>query len=319
MSDVLTRIGNMGLIPVVVIDNAELAVPTAKAIIDGGLNVMEITMRTEAGIPAIKNVKEAFPEMLVGAGTVLSVEKAEEAVKAGSEFIVAPGFNPELVSWCIDKGIDITPGCVTPTEVDAALRMGLKVLKFFPANVYGGVSACKALYEPFRAVRFIPTGGVGIDSLSDYVDKPFVHAVGGGWLCKASDISSKNFSAITKAVKDSIAALLGFELAHVGINTEGEAQSLKTAQAFSEAFGFQLKEGNSSNFAGTYIEANKGKGLGQMGHIALRTNSIDRAAYYLEKLGYSVDWSTKKGTPAKTVAVYLKDEICGFAIHLLQK
>lgn len=319
MSDILKRIGNMGLIPVVVIDDVELAVPTAKALIDGGLEIMEITMRTEQGIPAIKKVKEAYPQMLVGAGTVLSVEKAKEVVEAGAEFIVAPGFNPELVEWCKEANIAITPGCVTPTEIDRALRYGLTVLKFFPANVYGGINGCKALYEPYRMVKFIPTGGVSNENLSDFADKPFIHAIGGGWLCKAADINARNFDAITKTVNESIQTLLGFELAHIGINTQNETQSLGVAKSFAKAFGFNLKEGNSSNFAGTGIEINKEKDLGIMGHIAIRTNSIDRAVYYLEKKGYTVDWSTRKGTAQKTVAVYLKDEIGGFAIHLLQK
>lgn len=319
MSEVLKKIGKMGLVPVVVIDDAELAVPAAKALMDGGLNVMEITMRTEQGIPSIKKVKAACPDMLVGAGTVLSVEKAQEAVEAGAEFIVAPGFNAEVVEWCAKKDIPITPGCVTPTEIDRALTYGLKVLKFFPASVYGGINGCKALWEPFRMVRFIPTGGVSLENLSDFADKPFIHAIGGGWLCKASDFSARNFDAITRAVKDSIRVLLGFELAHIGLNAQDAAQSLSIAKQFDKAFGFAVKEGNSSNFAGAGIEVNKEKGLGASGHIAVKTNNIERAVYYLEKKGFAVDWSTRKGTEQKTVAVYLKDEIGGFAVHLLQK
>lgn len=319
MSDVLKRIGNMGLVPVVVIDDAELAAPTAKALLDGGLEIMEITMRTEQGIPAIKKVKEAYPQMLIGAGTVLSMEKAKEAVEAGAEFIVAPGFNPELVEWCKEANIAITPGCVTPTEIDRAIRCGLTVLKFFPANIYGGINGCKALYGPYRMVKFIPTGGVSNDNLSDFADKPYIHAIGGSWLCKTADINNKNFSKITQIVKDSIDILLGFELAHIGINADSEEESLATAEMFSDTFGFNLKKGNSSNFSGTGIEINKSKGLGTMGHIAIKTNSIDRAVYYLEKKGYKVDWSTKKAKGQKTIAVYMEKEIGGFAVHLLQK
>ena len=154
MEDVLKRMGNMGLVPVVVIDDESLAVPAAKALIDGGLDVMEITLRTEQGLPAIAKVKQAYPDMLVGAGTVLSVEKAKQAVDAGAQFIVAPGLNPELVQWCADAGVAITPGCVTPTEIEQALKFGLNTLKFFPANVYGGLAGCKALNGPYRMVKF---------------------------------------------------------------------------------------------------------------------------------------------------------------------
>lgn len=319
MNDVIKKVGDIGLVPVVVIDDSELAGSAAKALKDGGLDIMEITMRTEQGIESIKKVKKAYPDMLVGAGTVLTVEKAKESVDAGAEFIVSPGLNTELVEWCLNNNIAITPGVATPTEILLALKYNLTVLKFFPADVYGGIKGCEALYGPFRMVKFIPTGGVSKENLSDFAARPFIHAVGGSWMCKASDINEKNFEKITRIVKESIDVLLGFELAHVGINASNEQESLATAKEFSDIFGFNLKQGNSSNFSGTGIEVNKSKGPGTMGHIAIKTNSIPRAAYYLEKRGYSVDWATRKGTEQKPVAVYLKNEIGGFAIHLLQK
>lgn len=319
MDDVLKKIGDAGLVPVVVIDDAELAVPAAKALIDGGLYVMEITMRTEEGIKAIKKVKEACPQMLLGAGTILSIEKAEEAVKAGAEFVVSPGLNPELIKWCLDKNIAITPGVITPTEIQQALNFGLTILKYFPANIFGGIKGCEALFGPYRMVKFIPTGGVSNENLADFADKPYIHAIGGGWLCKPSDTNAGNFDKITSIVKESINILLGFELAHVGINTESEKESLAIAEMFSNAFGFDLKRANSSNFSGSGIEVNKSKGRGAMGHIAIKTNSILRAAHYLGKKGYKVDWSTKKGTEKKPVSVYLENEMGGFAVHILQK
>lgn len=319
MGEVLQKLGCMGLIPVVVIDDAELAVPAAQALMDGGLHAMEITLRTEQGLPAIRKVSESCKDMLVGGGTVLSLDKARQAVDAGAKFIVAPGFNPEIVEWCLANNVAITPGCVTPTEIDRALGYGLNVLKFFPANVYGGIEGCKALSGPFGMVKFIPTGGVDNSNLASFADKPFIHAIGGGWLCKTADIKARNFDAITKTVKASIQTLLGFELAHIGINAKDAAQSLDVAQKLSNAFGFALKEGSSSNFAGAGIEVNKEPGLGAMGHIAIKTNSIERAVYYLGMKGFTADWSTRKGPEARPIAVYLKDEIGGFAIHLLQR
>jgi 2-dehydro-3-deoxyphosphogluconate aldolase/(4S)-4-hydroxy-2-oxoglutarate aldolase len=319
MDDVLKKIGDAGLVPVVVIDDAELAVPAAKALIDGGLYVMEITMRTEEGIKAIKKVKKACPRMLLGAGTILSTEKAEEAVKAGAEFIVSPGLNPELIKWCIDKDIAITPGVITPTEIQQALNFGLTILKYFPANIFGGIKGCEALFGPYRMVKFIPTGGISNENLADFADKPYIHAIGGGWLCKPADTNAGNFDKITSTVKESINILLGFELAHVGINTESEKESLAIAEMFSNTFGFDLKRGDSSNFSGSGIEVNKSKGRGTIGHIAIKTNSIPRAAHYLEKKGYRVDWGTRKETEKKPVSVYLEKEMGGFAVHLLQK
>ncbi|MDD5454829.1 MAG: bifunctional 4-hydroxy-2-oxoglutarate aldolase/2-dehydro-3-deoxy-phosphogluconate aldolase [Candidatus Ratteibacteria bacterium] len=319
MNNVLKKIGDIGLVPVVVMDNADFAVPAAKALMDGGIKIMEITMRTEQGITAIKKVKEAYPDMLVGAGTVLSIEKAEKSVAAGAEFIVSPGLNIELVEWCQKKEVVITPGVITPTEVQQALKFGLTILKYFPANIFGGIKGCEALYGPYRMVKFIPTGGVNKENLADFANKSYIYAVGGGWLCKPEDINEKKFDKITQIAKESVDILLGFELAHIGINTKSEKESLAAAKVFSDAFGFSLKEGNSSNFSGEGIEVNKSKWYGTMGHIAIRTNSICRAVYYIEKKGYKIDWSTRKGTEQKPVAVYLKNEIGGFAVHLLQK
>ncbi len=319
MSDVLDRINKAGLVPVVVIENANNAIPAAEALMSGGLDVMEITMRTAEGIESIRRVKKMFPKMLVGAGTVLSVEKAAEVVEAGAEFIVSPGFNEDLVKWCLSKNLPITPGCVTPTEIDMALKYGLHVLKFFPANVYGGINGLSALAAPYNMVSFIPTGGINAANLVDFADKPFVHAIGGGWLCEKTDISEGRFEKITKTVKEAISILLGFDLAHIGINAESEADAESVAETFSKAFNFAKKTGASSIFAGTGIEVNKSIGLGTMGHIAIKTNNIERACNYLEKQGFAMDPATAKQKNGKTIAVYLKDEFGSFAVHLLQK
>lgn len=204
MSNVMKRIGDAGLVPVVVVDSAEDAVKAARALLDGGLDIMEITLRTEAGIEAIRSVTKAYPEMLVGAGTVLSVEKAKAAREAGAAFIVSPGLNEKLVQWCLDNGLDVLPGCVTPTEIGRALEYGLTILKFFPADVYGGEKAAKALHGPFRMVKFVPTGGVNNENLAQYAGKPYIHAVGGGWLCSEKDIKSGNFQNITNTVRAAI-------------------------------------------------------------------------------------------------------------------
>jgi len=212
MSDVTKKIGLMGLVPVVVIDDEKDALKTAKAMIDGGLPIMEITLRTDAGLPSIRKISKEYPQILMGAGTVLSVEMAKAAVDAGAQFIVSPGFNDDVVSWCIDNDIAITPGCVTPTEIEHALSFGINILKFFPANVYGGINGCKALYGPYRMVKFVPTGGVSLKNLREFVDKEYIHAVGGGWLCKSADIASGNFENISNVVRESIDVLLGFKL-----------------------------------------------------------------------------------------------------------
>jgi len=195
--DVLKRLGTCGIVPVVVLDKVEDAVPTANALLAGGVDVMEITLRTEAGLGSIRQVAEQCPEVLVGAGTVITLDQCKQAVDAGARFIVSPGFNPAVVEWCVANNISVTPGCVTPTEITMALALGVNVLKFFPADVYGGLSAMKALAGPFGGVKFVPTGGISDKNLAEYVSAPFIHAVGGSWLCAKGDIASGNFEKIT--------------------------------------------------------------------------------------------------------------------------
>lgn len=194
----LERLRNAGVVPVVVLERAEDAVPAARAMLAGGVDVMEITFRTAAAAEAIRNVAAECPEMLVGAGTVLTVEQCEKAVALGAKFIVSPGFDAEIVDWCVERGVAVTPGCVTPTEIMAALKRGLSVVKFFPAGIYGGLKAMKALAAPFGQVKFIPTGGVSADNLAEYAAAPFVHAVGGSWLCPKADVAVGNFARIAE-------------------------------------------------------------------------------------------------------------------------
>ena len=196
--DILTRLHNAGVVPVVVLDKAEDAVPVAKALLAGGVDVMEITFRTAAAPDAIKAVADNCPDMLVGAGTVITLEQCQKAVEMGAKFIVSPGFDAEVVAWCVENGIAVTPGCVTPTEIMAAMKLGLRVVKFFPANVYGGLTAMKALAAPFGGIKFIPTGGVSGDNIGEYLSQPYVHAVGGSWVCTKADIAAGNFDKITQ-------------------------------------------------------------------------------------------------------------------------
>ena len=196
--DVMTRLANSIVVPVVVLDKAEDAVPTAKAMAAGGVDTMEITFRTACAPEAIKAVAENCPEVCVGAGTVLNLEQAKLAIEMGAKFIVSPGYSEEVVSWCVENNIPVAPGCVTPTEIMAALSHGLKMIKFFPANVYGGLNAMKNLSAPFVGVKFLPTGGVNAAYIKEYIDAPFIHAVGGSWVCPKADIAAGNWDKITE-------------------------------------------------------------------------------------------------------------------------
>lgn len=195
--DVLNRLATAGIVPVAVLDHVQDAVPAANAMVSGGIDVMEITFRTAAAPKCIRAVRESCPHMLVGAGTILTLDQCKLAIQAGARFIVCPGFDEEVVRWCVESGITVIPGCVTPTEITAALRWGLHVVKFFPANVYGGLNAMQILSAPFAGVKFVPTGGVNAANVRAYMDAPFIHAVGGSWVCPKSDIAAGRFEKIT--------------------------------------------------------------------------------------------------------------------------
>ena len=201
----MTVMGSMktsGIVPVVVLENAKDAVPTANALLEGGICVMEITFRTAAAEDSIRAVAANCPEIVVGAGTVITLEQCKAAVAAGAKFIVAPGFDEEVVDYCIANEIPVVPGCVTPTEIMMAMKKGLRVLKYFPANVYGGLKGLKSLAAPFGSVKFIPTGGVNQENLADFVSAACVYAVGGSWICTKDDISAGRFEKITELCKE---------------------------------------------------------------------------------------------------------------------
>ena len=314
----INRLSAAAVVPVVVLDDAKDAVATAKALLAGGVDVMEITFRTAAAADSIKAVAENCRDMLVGAGTVITLEQCKQAVECGAKFIVSPGFDEEVVRWCVENGIAVTPGCVTPSEIMAAMKLGLTVVKFFPAGVYGGLSAMKALSGPFGG-KFIPTGGVNGQNIGEFIAAPFIHAVGGSWVCPKADIAAGNFEKITELCKQARSAALGFEVAHIGLNCEDAEAASAVCEKLNEAFALTVKDGNSSMFASGGIEVMKSMYLGKNGHIAIRTNSVPLAIAELAKKGFVCDMTTAKYKGGRMVAVYLKDEIGGFAVHLLQK
>ena len=319
-SDVLQQLAVAGIVPVVVIDDAEKAVPLAQALIAGGLPVAEVTFRTAAAEEAIRRISQNVPEILLGAGTVLTIEQAQRAIDAGARYIVSPGLNPDVVRFCQSKGVPITPGCSNPTDIEMAMGLGLDVVKFFPAEAFGGLATLKAIAAPYGKVKFIPTGGIDATNINDYLAFNKVLACGGSWMVKAELIKENKFDEITRLTREAVTTMLGFSLAHVGINADSEETSKRIADAFAGMFGLTPKYGNSSNFAGSIIEVMKSTGPGAHGHLAIRTNSIPRAIAYLQRLGIAVDMASAKGPEGGAiVAVYLQEPVGGFAIHLLQK
>lgn len=198
-------IAQYGVVPVAVLEDEKDALPLAEALVKGGLPVAEVTFRTAAAEGSIKAMCEAYPEMLVGAGTVLSVEQVDRALKAGARFIVTPGFDEEVVDYCIANNIPVYPGTVTPSEVTKAVKRGLNICKFFPAEQYGGVSTIKALSAPFTTVKFMPTGGVSAKNLKDYLSCSKIVACGGSWMVKGDLIKAHEFDKIRELTAEAVA------------------------------------------------------------------------------------------------------------------
>ena len=204
MSELLQKVQEMGVVPVVVLNDAKDAAPLAKALCEGGLPCAEVTFRTDAAEESIRIMAEQFPEMLLGAGTVLTTEQVDRAVAAGAKFIVSPGFDPEIVDYCIEKGILILPGCITPSEIAQAVKRGLSVVKFFPAEQFGGVATIKALAAPYTSVKFMPTGGISAKNLPDYLGFKKIVACGGSWMVKGDLITNGEFDKITELTKEAV-------------------------------------------------------------------------------------------------------------------
>ena len=319
MNAVLEQLSKFGVVPVVVLNDVKDAEPLAKALCQGGLPCAEVTFRTDAAEESIRIMTEKYPEMLVGAGTVLTTEQVDRAVAAGAKFIVSPGFDPEIVDYCIEKGITVTPGCVTPSEVAQGVKRGLKVLKFFPAEQFGGVATIKAMTAAYVGIKIMPTGGINPKNVREYLACDKIFACGGSWMVKGDLVAAGEFDKITELTKEAVMTMLGFELKHIGINCENEEEAEKTAGTFASLFGFEKKSGNSSVFAGSAVEAMKSPYLGAKGHIAVGTNSVDRAVNYLESQGVEFNMDSAKYKDGKLTAIYLKEEVAGFAVHLVQK
>jgi len=320
MNEVLEKIQKIGIVPVVVLNDAKDAKPLAKALVAGGLPCAEVTFRTDAAAESIKIMTAEFPEMLVGAGTVLTTEQVDRAIEAGAKFIVSPGLNPKVVKYCQEKGVPITPGTANPSDIEAALELGLEVVKFFPAEAAGGLKMIKAMAAPYVNMKFMPTGGINADNLNSYLDFPKIIACGGSWMVNSKLISEGKFDEIEKLTREAVNKMLGFELTHIGINCADESEAHSVADRFDAIFGFAANEHKKCVFAGKEVEALKVPYHGEKGHIAIGTNYIRRAVNYLESQGIKFkEGSEVYNEKGDFTAIYLDEEIGGFAVHLVQK
>nr|WP_314986078.1 bifunctional 4-hydroxy-2-oxoglutarate aldolase/2-dehydro-3-deoxy-phosphogluconate aldolase [uncultured Stomatobaculum sp.] len=317
MDACIKELYRIGIVPVVALEDAADALPLGAALKKGGVSAIEVTFRTAAAADAIRLLSREMPELLVGAGTVITKAQADAAIEAGAKFIVSPGFQPELVSYVLSKGVPMCPGTATPGEMEQAMALGLSAVKFFPAEQNGGAPMLKALSAPYRDLLFMPTGGVKLENLRNYLALDQVFACGGTWLATKDDIKAKAFDKITARTREAVKTMLNFRIKHVGINSKDEAEAKKTATLLCSIFDFDYNDTELSVFTGTAVEVMKFMGRGSLGHVAIGADNVDRAEYYLRQRGFAFDESTRRVDAAgRTTFLYLSDEIGGFAFHL---
>ena len=292
MNPIVEKVYQIGIIPVIAFNSVDEALPLCKALADGGLPAAEVTFRTACAEECIRKIHEEMPEMLLGAGTVLTTEQADRAMAAGASFIVAPGFDPEVCKHVIDKGGIMMPGTCSAGEMQQAMNMGCEALKFFPAEANGGVGMLKNIGAALKSAR---------------------------WMCKSDVIKAHDWAKITAQSKEAVDTMLGLKLMHIGINTENEEEAMKLANLIGSLLNMKVAPGNSSIFVGNKeFEIMKKVGRGTNGHIAIGCNNVDRAIYHLSQRGAKFDLDSKVVKNGKTIACYFADEIGGFAFHLVQ-
>lgn len=316
MNDIVKKLSLYGAIPLISIKNAEQAAPLARALSRGGIPCIEVTFRTAAAEESIRNISKECPNVLVGAGTVLKKEQVDRAVDAGAKFIVSPGFNPEIVKYCISKNITIIPGCATGGEMERAMELGIDAVKFFPAEASGGVAYLKAVSGPYKGLSFMATGGVDKSNLKSYLALDSVFACGGSFLAPSALLDKGDYDGIERIARETMREVLDLKIKHVGINCDGEAEDV--AQKLCALFGVSPDDRGGAIFAGSLFEVLKKPYLGRHGHIAVGTASPERARAYLERAGFEFDEETATyDDRGRLKVVYAKGEIGGFAFHLI--
>jgi len=320
MDEVLKKLGDIGLIPVVKLTAPEQALPLGKALLAGSLPVAEITFRTDAAEDSIRILSHEIPELIVGAGTVLTIDQVDAAADAGARYIVTPGFNPKIVAHCQSMGMPVAPGVNNPSDIERAIEMGLDVVKFFPAEASGGVDMLKSFAGPFYGkISFIPTGGVTAKNLQSYLACGNVFAVGGSWMVPPDLLDAGEYGKIENLCREARMLSLGFSLLHIGINPEAGGSSVESAKLLSAMLGMPLKEGNSSSFVGESFEVMKSRGRGGHGHIAIETLSVERALEWFSGFGIKPLEETIKTKEGHISLAYLDYDFMGFAVHLNRK
>ncbi len=319
MDDIVKQIGLLGLVPVIQLNEPEKAVPLAKALMAGGLPIAEVTFRAAGAASAIGAIAEHMPQVLVGAGTVLSPQQAEEAIAAGARFVVSPGLNPQVVTRCLEKGVAVIPGCASPSDMEAAMALGLSTVKFFPAEQAGGLPYLKAVSGPYPGLHFMATGGIGLHNLGAYLNCPAVCACGGSWMVKPEAVAACDWASISRLCRQAVDSMLAFRLHHIGLHCSGEAEAGEFTSHFGNLFGLLPSHATGSGPSCEMLACMKKGRPGSQGHIAIGTPSLARAVYHLKLRGADIDEGSRTvDETGHSSAICLQGEYAGFALQLVE-
>ncbi len=320
MSDIFRRIEELGVLPELTLDDAIDAIPVGEAISDGGISMAEVTFRTEAAEDSIRLMANAVPGLLIGAGTILTTEQVDKAVAAGAKFIVSPGIYEKVVAYCLERDIPVIPGVSSPTDIETALRMGLSLVKFFPAEANGGIEALLAMSEPYPGLRFMPSGGLNEDNVSRYLQSDRVLAVAGNWMATKEMIRAGELEEIRRRCQKAVRLMLGFSFDHIGINFAKDDEARRIAEDVAYIFDGEFGEDTEGYFGGSFFEAVRPGGPGLHGHMAVKTYHLGRAMAYLQTKGLTFDNPharfDKEGRMQK---VFCDQEVGGMTLLLVQR
>ncbi len=312
MKEIFKKIESIGVLPVIKIHNEGDSENLAASLLAGDLPAVEITFRTSAAEKSIRRIRKKFPGILLGAGTILTAEQADSAVSAGADFLVSPGFNPKVAEHCLDRNIPFIPGVDSPSQIETAMEYGFEVMKFFPAGALGGIKMLKSLSGPYPDVKFIPTGGVNITNLMDYLSLPQVIACGGSWIAPAEMISEGRFDDIAKLASAAVSKILGFSLSGISLSPMDEDKVEAVLDFFASTFLLAKGESEKRYNAGNMVEIEK-SGEAHRGRIIISVNSLFRAKAFFERKKISFAEGLNNGE------IFLPDTEGGFGIKIVEE
>ena len=313
-NEIIKRLELTGITPIIKIDDVKDALPLMGALTAANVNVVEITFRTTVARDVIKLISDKT-SLLVGAGTVISLEQVNDAVDAGAKYIVTPAFNPKVVDRCIELGIPVFPGCSSASDIEQAYEKGLRVVKFFPSELLGGVKMLRALSGPYPLMRFIPTGGIRAENLNEYLRFNKVLCCGGTYIVPEDLLKQKQYHEITRLARESINKMLDIKLDHVAINTD-YATGTNLLKTFSKLSG-EVYVDTEDKVCG--IEVVRDGKQDNLGHIAFSSPNLERCVYYLELRGFTVDKKTVVKENGRIAKLHLAGDNAGFTIQLIRK